>query len=158
MGDLIDGKFINGSDGNREKLREIVDTIEGVRDNPLPHGQSQRKDEEEAGAKRMKKVFHCLGNHELYCFSKSDLCDIFRTPRWYYSDTISTTGCPLSPPLPWKIVVLDSYEFSCLDSSTEASAYAYLSERNRNVVRGQDTGMCLFFTAPTQSSSEIRRS
>lgn len=76
-----------------------------------------------------KPVLHCVGNHELYCFTKRQSVKLFNLPasRWYYAHH----PCP-----GWKVLVLDAYDFSTLNEDTQEDAFLYLEKHNPNNVRG----------------------
>ena len=136
---MIDGKYKSTKSGI--SLRAIIDEIENVvGERNISSCKDIEDGMEEIDCERSRRAFHCLGNHELYCFSKAELSEIFRIPNWYSSYEFSPLDSRPSF-APWKFIILDSYDFSCLDVSTEEEAYAYLGDRNRNVVRGKDTGM-----------------
>lgn len=73
-----------------------------------------------------KPVLHCVGNHELYCFTKSESAKLFNLNHWYYAHH----PCP-----GWKVLVLDAYAFSTLNEDTQEDAFVYLEQRNPNNVR-----------------------
>jgi manganese-dependent ADP-ribose/CDP-alcohol diphosphatase len=68
-------------------------------------------------------VLHCLGNHDLTCLPKESLSQLLNLPQSYYTYT---------PSPGWKVIVLDTYDFSCFHQETREEAFRYLKERNPN--------------------------
>ena len=71
-------------------------------------------------------VLHVLGNHELYCFDKSECAKLMGLTAWNYA---------MAPAPGWKVLVLDSYRLSTLTTDTEMEAFRFLSNKNPNNVR-----------------------
>jgi len=69
------------------------------------------------------KVYHLIGNHELYNFSRSELED--KLCYGYYH---------FSPHPQWRFILLDAFEFSTIQPETEESALHYLRQNNPNPV------------------------
>jgi len=73
------------------------------------------------------KVIHVLGNHELYNFIREEFISLL-LPH------ITNGVCyyEFSPHPGWKIVVLDSLEFCCIEPTTRKDAFEYLKLHNPN--------------------------
>lgn len=70
-------------------------------------------------------VFHCVGNHELYCLPKDVALAVTRQSAWRIARTVPGHAS-------WKVVVLDAYEVSTLDPASAPAAEAVLAARNPN--------------------------
>eukprot|EP01064_Diplonema_japonicum_P036658 TRINITY_DN8320_c0_g1_i1.p1 TRINITY_DN8320_c0_g1~~TRINITY_DN8320_c0_g1_i1.p1 ORF type:complete len:356 (+),score=88.01 TRINITY_DN8320_c0_g1_i1:42-1070(+) len=81
-------------------------------------------------------VWHLVGNHELYNFTRDELLDLI--------PGIANNGCmyhDFTPAKGWRAVVLDSYDVHCINNK-EASeftetAFQMLEEHNPNNVRAE---------------------
>jgi len=70
------------------------------------------------------KVYHLVGNHELYNYNRNDL-----------KNKLSSGYYDFLPHPKWRFVVLDGYEICTIQKETEESAYQYLSQYNPNDLR-----------------------
>jgi len=71
-------------------------------------------------------VYHLIGNHELYNFSRTKLHELLQL---YPQENGFYDFSPLSG---WRFVILDGYEFSIINPDTREEALAYLSKYNPN--------------------------
>ena len=116
LGDIIDGKCQNNN--NSQKALETV--LEKFKQ--LKCG--------------LNNVYHALGNHELYNFSRSELSQWFGQPEFYYE---------FSPVPGFRFIVLNSYEKSVIwknEPQITEDCYDFLSKHNPNPIR---SGILLFF-------------
>ena len=72
------------------------------------------------------RVFHVLGNHELYCFNKDEARRRFDMAAWNYVH---------SPKPGFKIIVCDAYGMSTLTPDLAEESFQYLEKHNPNNVR-----------------------
>jgi len=73
------------------------------------------------------KVYHLIGNHDLYNFNREALHSLLKT------QPINNVGYyDFSPHPGWKIVILDSFDFCIIQPETREAALAYLKQFNPN--------------------------
>jgi len=104
LGDLIDG--LNSKMGHSTKSLELL--LKQLED---------------------FKVYHLVGNHELYNFPRNELHSFLNTQpvngKAYYD---------FSPCSGWRVLVLDTFEFCTIQSETRAEALKFLKLYNPNDV------------------------
>jgi len=76
------------------------------------------------------KIYHTIGNHELYCFDRKTLNGLLDMKDSFYYSFVPTEG--------WRCIILDSYDLSLLgvpkDDPNYLEALRILQERNKNNV------------------------
>ena len=110
------------------QLGDIIDVK--ARDRKTKHKDIQTVMKELERCKS-KGLVHIIGNHDLYCFKRAELAAVLNTSEsrlsWHSFKPV------LESPL--RVIVLDSYDVSTIEGSSEQStkeAFSFLSQYNPN--------------------------